>query len=61
MRAALIGILSAATLLCCGAAMGQTTLRAWNIHPEGYPVTEAFKSFVNEIGATTAGKYRIEL
>ena len=61
MRTALIGLLSAATLLCSGTAMGQTTLRAWNIHPEGYPVTEAFKSFVNEIATTTAGKYRIDL
>lgn len=37
------GCLLAAALLCAGTAWGQTKLRAWNIHPDGYPVTEAMK------------------
>jgi TRAP-type C4-dicarboxylate transport system substrate-binding protein len=61
MRTTLIGLLSVTALLCSGTALGQTTLRAWNIHPEGYPVTEAFKSFVEDVSKTTSGKYRIDL
>ena len=44
----------------CGVS-AQTKLRAWNIHPEGYPVTEAMKSFAEEVGKTTKGKYQIEV
>ena len=33
------GWLAAALVLCAGPVVGQTKLRAWNIHPEGYPVT----------------------
>jgi tripartite ATP-independent transporter DctP family solute receptor len=49
------------TMLGCGAAQGQTALRAWSIHPEGYPVTVAMRSFAEEVGKTTQGKYRIEV
>jgi len=49
--------------LCLGgvAANAQTSLRAWNTHPDGYPVTEAMKSFIQEVDAATKGKYKIEL
>lgn len=36
-------------------------LRAWNIHPDGYPVTEALKGFVDEVAKATQGRHRIEL
>lgn len=51
--------------LCLGAmalsASAQTPLRAWNTHPEGYPVTEAMKSFIREVEANTGGRYTIKL
>lgn len=55
------------TLLClslalgAGAAMAQTKLRAWNIHPDGYPVTEAMKSFADQVGKATSNRYQIEI
>ena len=54
------GIVLAAGVLLPGAARAEKVV-AWNIHPEGYPVTEALKSFVAEVAAATGGKYRIEL
>lgn len=47
--------------MTAGAGWGQTALRAWNIHPDGYPVTEAMKSFVDEVDKASSGKYKIEL
>lgn len=44
-----------------GTALAQSKLRAWNIHPDGYPVTEAMKSFADEVGKATNGKYTIEV
>jgi tripartite ATP-independent transporter DctP family solute receptor len=41
--------------------MAQTKLRAWNIHPDGYPVSEALKSFVEQVAKSTGGRYNIEL
>ncbi|AYQ30541.1 TRAP transporter substrate-binding protein [Polaromonas sp. SP1] len=41
--------------------MAQTKLRAWNIHPDGYPVSEAMKSFVEQVAKSTGGRYSIEL
>ena len=41
--------------------MAQTKLRAWNIHPDGYPVSEAMKSFVEQVAKSTGGRYNIEL
>lgn len=61
MRTLLIGLSSCLALVLTGTAVAQTTLRAWNIHPDGYPVTEALKSFVDEVAKSTGGKYRIEL
>ena len=51
----------AGLLLASGSGWGQTALRAWNIHPDGYPVTEAMKSFVDEVGRASKGRYKIEL
>lgn len=48
-------------VLFAGASLAQTKLRAWNIHPEGYPVTEAVKSFAEEVGKVTKGKYQVEV
>ncbi len=44
-----------------GTVLAQNKLRAWNIHPDGYPVTEAIKSFAEEVGKATNGKYQIEV
>jgi tripartite ATP-independent transporter DctP family solute receptor len=43
------------------AAHAQTTLRAWNTHPDGYPVTEAMKSFAAQVAKDTEGRYRIDI
>lgn len=56
-----VGGVLVAALLCAGAAWGQTKLRAWNIHPDGYPVTEAMKSFAQQVGQATQGRYQIEV
>ncbi len=48
-------------LLACGAAAAQTKLRAWNIHPDGYPVTLALQSFAEQVAKATDGRYQIEL
>lgn len=42
-------------------ALAQNKLRAWNIHPDGYPVTEALKSFAQEVSKVTSGKYQVEV
>jgi tripartite ATP-independent transporter DctP family solute receptor len=55
------GWLAAALVLCAGPVVGQTKLRAWNIHPEGYPVTEAMKSFAQQVAKGTQGRYQIEV
>lgn len=54
-------LLSVSLLAGACVVSAQTKLRAWNIHPEGYPVTEAMKSFAEEVGKTTKGKYQIEV
>ena len=38
------GWLAAALVLCAGPVVGQTKLRAWNIHRGGYAVIEAMKA-----------------
>jgi len=53
--------LALALLLSATGALSQTVLRAWNTHPEGYPVTEAMKSFAQEIESGTKGKYRVQV
>lgn len=54
---ALLGLLA----LACGGAGAQTKLRAWNIHPDGYPVTLALQSFAAQVNKTTNGRYQIEV
>jgi tripartite ATP-independent transporter DctP family solute receptor len=41
--------------------MAQAKLRAWNIHPDGYPVSEAMKSFADQVAKSTGGRYNIEI
>jgi tripartite ATP-independent transporter DctP family solute receptor len=54
-------LLLIAGVFCSGIAHAQTVLRAWNIHADGYPVTEAMKSFADQIAKTTEGRYRVEI
>ncbi|WP_081708511.1 TRAP transporter substrate-binding protein [Rhodoferax saidenbachensis] len=54
---ALAGLLA----LSCASASAQTKLRAWNIHPDGYPVTEAMKRFASLVEQNTGGRYQIEV
>jgi len=57
-----LNILVCATLaLCSSVATAQTKLRAWNIHPDGYPVSDALKSFAEQVGKSTGGRYSIEV
>ena len=51
----------AAMLLWAGEGLAQTQLRAWNTHPDGYPVTEAMKSFAQQVAKTTQGRYQIQI
>jgi tripartite ATP-independent transporter DctP family solute receptor len=61
MRISFKGLLCLSLALCASASMAQTKLRAWNIHPDGYPVSEAMKSFVEQVAKSTGGRYNIEL
>jgi tripartite ATP-independent transporter DctP family solute receptor len=61
MRISFKGLVCLSFALCAGTAMAQTKLRAWNIHPDGYPVSEALKSFVEQVAKSTGGRYNIEL
>jgi tripartite ATP-independent transporter DctP family solute receptor len=61
MRTSFKGLLCLSLALCAGAAMAQTKLRAWNIHPDGYPVSEAMKSFADQVSKSTGGRYNIEI
>jgi tripartite ATP-independent transporter DctP family solute receptor len=55
------GLVALTLALAAAAATAQTRLRAWNIHPDGYPVTEAMKSFAQQVGKATQGRYQIEV
>jgi tripartite ATP-independent transporter DctP family solute receptor len=54
-------LLLAAGLLFSGAAMSQTTLRVWNTHPEGYPVTEALQYFADAAQQSTQDRVQIKI
>ena len=54
-------IASALLVLGCAAAGAQTKLRAWNTHPDGYPVTEGMKRFTSLVNQGTKGRYQIEI
>lgn len=51
----------ACLLLVSTTSHAQTKLRAWNIHPDGYPVTEALKRFASLVAQGTQGRYQIEI
>ncbi|MDQ3059659.1 MAG: TRAP transporter substrate-binding protein [Pseudomonadota bacterium] len=61
MRTLCKGLLCLTLALSAGMSQAQTRLRAWNIHPEGYPVTEAMKSFAEQVALATRGSYQIEV
>lgn len=61
MHAPLKGLVALTFAICTATCMAQSTLRAWNIHPDGYPVSEAMKSFAQQIAKTTGGRYTIEI
>jgi tripartite ATP-independent transporter DctP family solute receptor len=61
MRTSIKGLLCLSIALCAGTAMAQAKLRAWNIHPDGYPVSEAMKSFAEQVAKSTGGRYNIEI
>ena len=61
MRTTFKGLLCLSLAMAAGLSGAQTKLRAWNIHPEGYPVTEAMKSFAEDVGKVTKGKYQVEV
>lgn len=54
----LLGALLATSV---ASSLAQTPLRAWNIHPDGYPVSEAMQSFADNVRKSTQGRYAIEL
>ena len=51
----------AAMLFALPPAMAQSELRAWNIHPEGYPVTEAMTYFAELVQKDTENRVRIKV
>ncbi|WP_296510569.1 TRAP transporter substrate-binding protein [Rhodoferax sp.] len=51
----------ACLLLVGTTGQAQTKLRAWNIHPDGYPVTEALKRFASLVAQGTQGRYQVEI
>ena len=57
-------IVQTAALLGCLFAVGssaQNSIKLWNLHPEGYPVTEALNSFASEVKKNSAGRLNIEV
>jgi tripartite ATP-independent transporter DctP family solute receptor len=54
-------IFGALVLVVHAPAQSQTKLRAWNIHGDGYPVTEAVNSFAQAINKGTNGKYQLDV
>ena len=53
--------LSAIALLAPCSAFAQTELRAWNLHPEGYPVTVAMTYFAELVQQGTQGRVHVNL
>lgn len=51
----------ACLLLAASSGHAQTKLRAWNIHPDGYPVTEALKRFASLVAQGTQGRYQVDI
>lgn len=42
-------------------ASAQTELRAWNIHPDGYPVSLAMESFAQNVERLSGGRYKVKV
>lgn len=57
-RACLAGALACAAPW---AAQAQTTLRAWNIHPDGYPVTVAMNHFADLVQQGTQNRLQVKV
>jgi tripartite ATP-independent transporter DctP family solute receptor len=56
MRLGLYGV-----ILLAAQAHAQTKLKAWSIHPENYPVSQALRAFAEEIKKVTNGRYEVEI
>ncbi len=54
-----LGALSALMLMTTSAA--ETTIKLWNIHAEGYPVTEALKKFAEDVKMSTDGRIVVDI
>ncbi len=48
-------------LLGTNMSFAQAPIKLWNIHPEGYPVTEALNSFAAEVKKATNGRLAIDV
>lgn len=48
-------------VLWCSQAWSQVEFRLWNIHPEGYPVTEALENFASRVQSQTQGRVKFKL
>jgi tripartite ATP-independent transporter DctP family solute receptor len=48
-------------LAATSSVRAQTELRAWNIHPEAYPVTVALEGFAESIAKSTGGRYKVRV
>lgn len=56
--------LSVAAFAAVGLALpsvAQNAIKLWNIHPDGYPVTEALKSFAEDVKKSTDGRLVIDV
>jgi tripartite ATP-independent transporter DctP family solute receptor len=56
-----LNVLLACSLLVVSAHAQPVKLKAWTIHPENYPVTQALLSLAQEIKKSTGGRYEIEV
>src|SRR3546814_17530230 len=49
------------TWSCSTLSFAQTEFRAWNTHPEGYPVTVALGRFAEFVRIATEGRYVVKV
>jgi tripartite ATP-independent transporter DctP family solute receptor len=54
-------LVACALALALPAAFAQTELRAWNIHPDGYPVTVALGYFAEQVQQSTQNRLRVKV
>ncbi|HEX3141173.1 MAG TPA: TRAP transporter substrate-binding protein [Rhizobacter sp.] len=54
-------LVAGALALALPAAFAQTELRAWNIHPDGYPVTVALSYFAELVQQGTQNRLRVKV